>query len=176
MSGAVAPATVLAVGQLQILEGEVAINARGCHGAIEDAASADADLLVLPECALTGYQFATGDEAFAASITAGDLRLRALGDAATQLSLTVVVGFLERADDVLCNTAAVLGADGCTTLIRKAHLPVLAADRFVTPGDRIGPVVATPFGRSGSPSATTSASPRCVGPWLSWAPRSLRCR
>ena len=149
MSGAVAPATTLAVGQLEILEGEVTINARRCQGAIEDAAAADADLLVLPECALTGYQFATRDEAFAASITVGDPRLRALGDAAAQLSMTVVVGLLERTDDTLCNTAAVLGADGCTTLIRKTHLPVLAADRFVTPGDRIGPVVATPFGRLG---------------------------
>jgi predicted amidohydrolase len=145
----VSGAAVLAVGQLQILEGEVAINARRCHRAIEDAAAADADVLVLPECALTGYQFATRDEAWAASITAGDPRLRALGDAAAQLSMTVVVGFLERTGDVLCNTAAVLGADGCSTLIRKTHIPVLAADRFVTPGERIGPVIATPFGRLG---------------------------
>ena len=83
---------------------------RRCAQALEDAAAAGADVLVLPECALTGYQFDTRDTAFAASIAVDDPRLRALGDAAAQLQVTVVVGFLERVGDTLARTAAaVLG-------------------------------------------------------------------
>jgi 5-aminopentanamidase len=140
---------MLAVGQLQIEEGDVAGNASRCRQAIEEAAVGGAELLVLPECALTGYQFATREAAHAASIAVDDPALRALGDAAAHARMTVVVGFLERAGDTVHNTAAVLGVDGHTTRVRKTHLPVLAADRFVTAGDRLGPVIDTPFGRLG---------------------------
>ena len=50
---------------------------------------------------------------------------------------------------MLHNAAAVLGADGAVHHVRKTHLPVLGADRFVTAGHRLGPVVDTPFGRLG---------------------------
>ncbi len=61
----------------------------------------------------------------------------------------MVVGFLERADDTLANSAAVLTPDGTATIVRKTHLPVLGADRFVLAGARIGPVIDTPFGTLG---------------------------
>ena len=48
-----------------------------------------------------------------------------------------MVGFLERDDTTLHNTAAVLDADGTVALTRKTHLPVLGADRFMTAGDRM---------------------------------------
>ena len=47
-----------------------------------------------------------------------------LVDALLAAGLTVVVGFLERAGDVLHNTAAVLGPDR-PEYVRKTHLPVL---------------------------------------------------
>jgi len=140
---------IVAVGQLHVGEGDVDINARGCRRALEDAAVAGAELLVLPECALTGYLFADRDAAEVAAIRACDPRIRELGDLAVQAGMTVVVGFLERAGDTLANSAAVLGSDGGVTLVRKTHLPVLGADRFVTAGDRIGPVIEMPFGKLG---------------------------
>lgn len=66
-----------------------------------------------------------------------------------RLQVTVVVGFLERAGDTLANSAAVLTPDGVATIVRKTHLPVLGADRFVVSGDRIGPVIDAPFGKLG---------------------------
>jgi predicted amidohydrolase len=140
---------IVAVGQLRIGEGDVDTNAQRCALALADAAAAGADVLVLPECALTGYQFDSRDAAWAASIPVDDSRLQALGDAAERLHLTVVVGFLERVGDALANSAVVLTPDGAATTVRKTHLPVLGADRFVEPGDRIGPVIDAPFGKLG---------------------------
>ena len=89
---------------------------------------------MLPECALNGYLFADRAAAAAAAIDACDPELRKLHELATRAGTTIVVGFLERAGESLHNTAAVLGADGRMALTRKTHLPVLAADRFVTAG------------------------------------------
>jgi 5-aminopentanamidase len=140
---------IVAVGQLHVREGDVDTNARACRGALEDAAVAGAELLVLPECALTGYLFDDPDAAEVAAIRSCDPRIRELGELAVQAGMTVVVGFLERAGDTLANSAAVLGSDGGVTLVRKTHLPMLGADRFVTAGDRIGPVIEMPFGKLG---------------------------
>jgi predicted amidohydrolase len=139
----------IAVAQLRVDDGDLKANAGRCQHALEDAASAGAELLVLPECALTGYLFADRDATIAAAIDACDLELERLGELAVHARMTVVVGFLERADRSLHNTAAVLGADGSVTLVRKTHLPVLAADRFVAAGNRLGPVVDAPFGKLG---------------------------
>jgi predicted amidohydrolase len=138
---------IVAVGQLHVGEGDVDINARGCRRALEDAAVAGAELLVLPECALTGYLFADRDAAEVAAIRACDPRIRELGDLAVQAGMTVVVGFLERAGDTLANSAAVLGSDGGVTLVRKTHLPVRAVENrvFVALADRAGSAADTTF-------------------------------
>lgn len=141
--------TRLAVAQLRIVEGDVEANVARCRAAIGTAAADVADLLVLPECALTGYRYATREDAWEAALTGDDPRLRDLAEVAVSHGTTVVVGFLERAGDALHNTAAVLGADGVVHHVRKTHLPVLGADRFVTPGDRLGSVVETRFGQLG---------------------------
>jgi predicted amidohydrolase len=130
-------------------EGAVDTNAVRCTAAVEQAAGAGAELVVMPECALTGYQFDSVDDVYAAAIELSDDRLAALATRAGALGVTVVVGLLERRGDVVHNSAAVLGVDGRIDVVRKTHLPRLGADRFVVPGDRIGPVFATPAGRVG---------------------------
>lgn len=141
--------SVVAVAGMFVEEGAVDENARRCAEAVEQAAAGGADLVVLPECALTGYQFDSVDDVYAAAISFSDARLSALAASAGALGVTVVVGLLERRGEVVHNSAAVLGADGRVDVVRKAHLPRLGADRFVVPGDRIGPVFATPAGRVG---------------------------
>ncbi len=139
----------IAVAQLRIDEGDIGRNAARCHAALVDAAAAGADLLVLPECALTGYRYESRHDAHASAIDRDDVHLAALAAAAVASEVTIVVGFLERRGDLLHNSAALLGGDGLVHHVRKTHLPLLGADRFVVPGDRIGPVVDTPFGRLG---------------------------
>ncbi len=117
----------VAVGQLRIDEGDVDTNARRCALALDDAAAAGADVLVLPECALTGYQFASRESAWAASITVDDPRLQALRDAAARLQVTVVVGLLERAGDTWptaprCSLPTA-GPRPCARLISRSSAP-----------------------------------------------------
>jgi predicted amidohydrolase len=140
---------VVAVAQLHVDEGDVDANLARCESALADARAAHAGLLVLPECALTGYRYDSAADVREFSLDARDERLRALADAAVAAHTTIVVGYLERSRDAVHNTAAVLGADGAVHHVRKTHLPALGADRFVTAGDRLGEVVDTPAGRVG---------------------------
>ncbi|HEX4530593.1 MAG TPA: nitrilase-related carbon-nitrogen hydrolase [Acidimicrobiia bacterium] len=71
---------IVAVGQLYVGEGDVDTNAWRCQRALADAAVAGAELLVLPECALTGYRFDDRDAAEVAAIRACDPRIRELDD------------------------------------------------------------------------------------------------
>jgi predicted amidohydrolase len=145
----VTPRTTIAVAALRIEERNVDANAARCHQALAVAASAGAALLVLPECALTGYRYDSADDTRNAAIPPDHARLADLAAAAVEAGTTVVVGFLERVGTTVRNCAAVLGADGRVHLVHKTHLPLLGADRFVESGARLGPVVDTPFGRLG---------------------------
>lgn len=140
---------LLAVGQLRIDEHDLEHNAARCHEALARASAQGASLLVLPECALTGYRYTSGAEAWAAAIDWADPSLVRLSDVARGVGTTVVVGYLERAGSGLYNTAAVLHADGRVHHVRKAHLPMLGADRFATPARQLSPVFEAPFGRFG---------------------------
>ena len=116
---------------------------------LEQAANAGAKLAVFPECALTGYCFATREEAApVAEEVPGPSTERILA-AARALDCTVVVGLLERAGDQIFNAAAVVAPDGILGTYRKLHLPCLGIDWHVALGDKPFPVFATPHARIG---------------------------
>jgi predicted amidohydrolase len=101
------------------------------------AAAEGAQVVVFPECILTGYAFDSRDEAwpFAEPIpgpTTEDLAAdcRALG-------VWTLVGMLEHGPHgELFNACALIGPSGWIATYRKIHLPFLGVDRFTTPGDR----------------------------------------
>ena len=116
---------------------------------MERAAEIGIQVLVFPECALTGYDLSLSEaEKLAQSIPGPateefTLRCRELG-------LLVVSGLLEQgADGKLYNTAVLMGEDGIIGSYRKTHLPTLGVDRFLTPGQRLEPPFETPLGRFG---------------------------
>jgi predicted amidohydrolase len=115
---------------------------------MEEAAAAGAELLVLPECAIPGYMFESGEEAlpFAEEIPGPSTEV--LERECARLGMHVVCGLLEREGDVLHNAAVLVGPDGLIGSYRKTHLPFLGVDRFVVPGDEL-PVWDTPLGRIG---------------------------
>jgi predicted amidohydrolase len=104
---------------------------------LREAAGRGARLVVFPECALTGYAFGSRNEAWphaealpgpTTDILAGDCR---------ESGVRIAIGMLERgAKGELFNAVALIGAAGLEASYRKAHLPYLGVDRFVTPGDR----------------------------------------
>lgn len=117
------------------------IRAAGRHGH---------DLVVFPECHLTGYLFDDPHHTRAAAIGLADPRMARLVDACRQGGVMATVGFLERDGDHVYNSAALLDGRGVVGHYRKQHLPHLGADRFVEAGTDPGPrVFDTRIGRIG---------------------------
>ncbi|MAG56199.1 MAG: hypothetical protein CMJ83_07915 [Planctomycetes bacterium] len=111
--------------------------------------SADAELVVFPECALSGYGFASKDEAWPfAELVPGPATER-LVDASKRTGRWSIAGMLERDGDDLFNAAVLMGPDGVAGVYRKNHLPFLGVDRFVTQGNHGFPVFDTPLGKIG---------------------------
>lgn len=115
-------------------------NLAGATAAIQAAAAAGADLVVLPELVTSGYCFESPQEARASGLAGDDRRF----DAWAAAGPVVVAGFAEAAPDGLFNSAILLDGDR-RTVYRKTHL----WDReklFFTPGPEPPPVVATRLG------------------------------
>ncbi len=116
---------------------------------LEAAARAGAGIVVFPECALTGYCYASKEEADPVAETVPGPSLEKLWEAAKSLDCTAVVGLLERDGNQMYNAAAVVTPQGIADTFRKLHLPFLGIDRFVAPGDKPFPVFETLHGKIG---------------------------
>ena len=95
----------------------------------------ESDLVVFPECMLSGYTYNSRDEALPHSMELNDPRFESLIEAASKHNLRLTLGFLERNGDHLFNAYALIGAEGMIGHYRKIHLPHLGIDRFVDRGD-----------------------------------------
>ena len=116
---------------------------------LETAARAGAKLVVFPECALTGYCFASREEAWPLAETVPGPSTEKIAAAAKRVGCTVVVGMLERDGERIYNAAAVISPEGVLGAYRKVHLPYLGIDRFSALGDSPFPVFTTPHARLG---------------------------
>ena len=115
---------------------------------LEEAAAAGAQLLVLPECAIPGYMFDSGEEAMPYAEEIPGPTTEAFERECARLGVHAITGLLERDADTLYNAAILVGPDGLIGSYRKTHLPFLGVDRFVTPGDSLK-VYDTAIGRIG---------------------------
>ncbi|WP_338206308.1 carbon-nitrogen hydrolase family protein, partial [Parageobacillus thermoglucosidasius] len=67
-----------------------------------------------------------------------------------QSGILIVVGFYERHEASVYNTAALIGPQGIIGLHRKRHLPFMIGDRFTDrPSEWTPPVFDTEIGRIG---------------------------
>lgn len=140
--------TRVAVAQMEPRLADKGRNLEACLARLEEAAAAGAELLVLPECALTGYMFDSPEEAMAVVEEVPGPATDALARACARLGMHAVCGLVERDGDLLRNTAVLVGPDGLVGAYRKTHLPYLGVDRFVAAGDALE-VYETPLGRIG---------------------------
>lgn len=139
--------------------GNVERNLADCLTILEHEAAAGTQLLVFPECALSGYMLDEPTARACAEPIPGP-STDALARACARTGVHCVIGVLERDGDLLRNTAMLVGPDGLVGRYRKTHIACIGADRFTVPGDDPYEVFDTPLGRIGCRSATTGAFPR----------------
>jgi predicted amidohydrolase len=135
----------IAVAQFDPLPGNVEGNLHRIAGFA--AVHADADLLVLPELALSGSRpngalLATVGEPIPGPAT------ERLTEIATTYGLYLVAGVIERSGDHLYNSAVLVGPDGLAGTYRKLH-PSATERAWIAPGDLGLPTFDTPLGRIG---------------------------
>ncbi|MEM7782634.1 MAG: carbon-nitrogen hydrolase family protein [Planctomycetota bacterium] len=102
---------------------------------VAETRSAGADLTVFPECTTTGYCYRSLEEAMAQAETLEGPSVKTVIEIASQYEMLIVFGFLEKEDDKIFNSLALIGPDGIRGSYRKVHLPFLGVDRFTTAGN-----------------------------------------
>ncbi|MDT5082788.1 MAG: 5-aminopentanamidase [Mycobacterium sp.] len=108
--------------QVPLHVGDTTGNRVTTTSAIEQAALAGAQVIVLPELASSGYVFADRSELASLAEPRDGPSITAWANLATALGVTIVAGFPEAADDKVYNSAAVVDPMGLRGVYRKAHL------------------------------------------------------
>jgi len=124
-------------------------NLKSIINAIKEAAEKQANLVVFPECSLSGYMFRSRAEARPFAETIPGPSTERLVPLCGELNVYVILGLLEKDKDKLFNAAAFIGPGDIIGKYRKNHLPFLGVDRFVDRGDKSFEVYQTPIGNIG---------------------------
>jgi predicted amidohydrolase len=124
-------------------------NLARCLELIRVTALENARLIVFPECALTGYMFASLEEALPFSEPIPGPSTNEIFGLCRELNVYVVIGLLEIDEGNFYNAAALIGPKGLVAKYRKTHLPCLGVDRFVKHGNLLLTVCDTNVGRIG---------------------------
>ncbi len=116
---------------------------------LREAAANYAQLIVFPECALTGYVYASREEARPYMETIPGPSTNKLVEVCRELGVYCVIGLLEKDGDNCFNVAVLIGPGRIIGKYRKNHLPYLGIDRFLDRGDKPFRVYKTPIGNIG---------------------------
>src|SRR5579884_3610190 len=93
----------------------------------ETAAQNGAQIVVFPECALTGYCFESLEEARPLAEPVPGASTQQIAQAAQRLHSTAIVGMLEADGDKIYNAAAVISPEGILARIAKFICPISAS-------------------------------------------------
>jgi len=129
-----APTLRVAGVQMDVELGDLAKNRARILEGLNQAADANAQLIVFPECALCGYGFESREEAFAHAEPLPGPSTLTLAEACARRGVWAIVGMLEQEGDRLYNTCVLIGPTGLVGRYRKIHLPFMGVDRFTDPG------------------------------------------
>lgn len=135
--------------QLAPVLGDLAGNRARARAAVDAAAAAGAQVVVLPELVTSGYVFRDAAEARALAEPASGPTLVGWAERARAHGLVIAGGFAEDGGDGrLYNSAALVDAGGVRGVYRKVHLWDRESEVF-TPGAAPPLVLDTPHGRIG---------------------------
>jgi predicted amidohydrolase len=97
-----------------------------------------ADLVVFPECMLSGYCFSSLDEARPHAESIPGPATEAIVEVCLSKKMHVVFGLLEQGPlGRIYNSCVLVGPSGVVATYRKVHLPYLGVDRFTTQGENL---------------------------------------
>ncbi|MGC8961761.1 MAG: carbon-nitrogen hydrolase family protein, partial [Candidatus Bathyarchaeia archaeon] len=116
---------------------------------LEQAVKAGADLIVFPECALTGYVFTDAGEVREIAEPVPGPSTEKVEGLCRRLECWAVVGLIESSEKTFYNTAVLVGPGGIAAKHRKSHLPLQGFDRFASKGREPLRVHDTAIGRIG---------------------------
>ena len=162
---------IVACAQYAVRDGDPKTNLERSVRAIQEAADAGADLVVLPELANSGCDFSSREQALKLAEEVGETRenpgptLRAWKETLEKSGVFIVGGFLEREGGSLYNSAAVIGP-GFFGRYRKTHL--WDGEKLLYEAGRDLPTFDTPLGRIGVLI--------CYDAWFPEAARTLALR
>jgi len=126
----------IAAVQMDVALADKPANLRAIESRLKETAAAGAEIVVFPECTVTGYCFESRAEALAVAEPVPGPATERLAAACKKLNVHAVVGLLELDGDRLFNACVLLGPGGLIGSYRKIHLPGLGVDKYVTAGDR----------------------------------------
>jgi predicted amidohydrolase len=129
---------------------------------ITAAAQKGAQLIVFPECVLSGYMFSSLDEAIPYMETIPGPFTDELVSQSNKLNVHIVAGMLEKDENSHFNASVLVGPDGLIGKYRKIHLPFLGIDRFIDRGDQPFQVYNTPIGNIGMHICYDCNFPECA--------------
>lgn len=139
----------VAIAQVAPEHSATAQNLEMIERSIAAAQAQAADIVVLPECAVTGYVYESLDEALRVADCIPGAVSERVANATARHGVYAVVGMLERVGSRAHNVALLAGPSGIEGVYRKTHTLCLGVDRFTTPGDTPFVVHHLPIGRVG---------------------------
>jgi predicted amidohydrolase len=102
---------------------------------LEQDEIAGCDLVVFPECMLSGYCYASLEEAMPHAQSIPGPATDAIAQQCRERRTHIAFGMLEKTDDGrIYNSCPLIGPEGLIGVYRKVHLPFLGIDRFVSQG------------------------------------------
>lgn len=141
--------TRIACVQMDVELGNVAANRDRIVERIRQSAERGSQLVIFPECALTGYCFESLEEAAQFAENLDGHSSETIANVCRETGAYAVVGFIEKDGQSFYNAAMLVGPDGLIGSYRKVHLPFLGVDRFLAPGDKGFALFELPFGKIG---------------------------
>lgn len=135
----------VAASQIDIAVADKQRNLATVERVLREASDQAVELVVFPECTLTGYVITDGSEVAALAEPIPGEATGRVAALCAELGVAAVVGLLERDGERFFNTAVLLDGEGVVAHYRKSHLIHLGVDRLLSPGGSL-PVFRTAWG------------------------------
>src|SRR5215468_2186706 len=120
--------TRIACVQMDPIIGEPKYNREQIAEQIERTGTSSAQLVIFPECAVTGYCYDSLEEASRFAEAVDGPSFNAIAKVCSRAGCYAIAGFIEKDGADFYNSAMLVGPDGLAGTYHKVHLPYLGVD------------------------------------------------